>query len=233
MIAWLGLAPTYWVDVISYGVVIGSLLFIAVPHIPDEKRPQAGFRALADGMRFLRTQPVVLAVISLDFFATFFGSPLSLLPIFASTLLRVNAQGLGILLATDALGAVALTPLSGRIGRPVRQGLFITIAILMWGLCIIAFGSFPASLWLAALFLAEAGAANMVSMIFRFLVIQMVTPDAFRGRISSVNAMFAFSGPLLGNPNWVWSPATPPSNHRNQRRDCLYLGNLIRNNLVL
>lgn len=198
VIAWLGLANTYWIDVVSYVVVIGSLLSMTVPRIPVEKRTQAGFRALADGVHFLRTQPVILAIISLDFFATFFGSPLSLLPIFASTILHVNAQGLGILLAADSLGAVALTPLTGRIGRIVRQGLFITLAILVWGLCIVAFGLFPGSLWLAALFLAGAGAANMVSMILRFLVIQIVTPDEFRGRISSVNAMFAFGGPLLG-----------------------------------
>ena len=198
VIVWLGLATTYWIDVVSYAVVIGSLLGISVPRIQASKRTQAGFRALVDGMHFLRTQPVILAVISLDFFATFFGSPLSLLPIFASNILHVNAQGLGILLAADSLGAVALTPLSGRIGRIVRKALGITLAILVWGLCIVAFGLFPASLWLAALFLAGAGAANMVSMILRFLVIQIVTPDEFRGRISSVNAMFAFGGPLLG-----------------------------------
>jgi MFS family permease len=198
VIAWLGLADTYWIDVISYAVVIGSLLFMTVPRIPAEKRTQAGFHALIDGMRFLRLQPVILAVISLDFFATFFGSPMSLLPIFASNILHVDAQGLGILLAADSIGAVALTPLTGRIGRIVRQGLGITLAIIVWGICILAFGLFPVSLWLAALFLAGAGAANMVSMILRFLVIQIVTPDEFRGRISSVNAMFAFDGPLLG-----------------------------------
>jgi MFS family permease len=194
VIAWLGLANTYWIDVISYAVVIGSLLFMTVPRIPAEKRTQAGFHALIDGIRFLRTQPVILAVISLDFF----GSPMSLLPIFASNILHVDAQGLGILLAADSIGAVALTPLTGRIGRIVRQGMGIILAIIVWGICIVAFGLFPVSLWLAALFLAGAGAANMVSMILRFLVIQIVTPDEFRGRISSVNAMFAFGGPLLG-----------------------------------
>jgi MFS family permease len=198
VIAWLGLANTYWIDVISYAVVIGSLLFMTVPRIAAEKRTQAGFQSLIDAMRFLRTQPIILAVISLDFFATFFGSPLSLLPIFASNILHVDAQGLGILLAADSIGAVVLTPLTGRIGRVVRQGLGIALAILVWGICIIAFGLFPVSLWLAALFLAGAGAANMVSMILRFLVIQIITPDEFRGRISSVNAMFAFGGPLLG-----------------------------------
>ena len=149
-------------------------------------------------MRFLRTHPVILSVISLDFFATFFGSPFALLPVYASTILHAGSQGLGILMAADSIGAVALTPLDGRIGRIARQGLGIALSIIMWGLCVVAFGLFPSSLWLAVLFLTGAGAANMVSMILRFLVIQLITPDEFRGRMSAVNAMFAFGGPLLG-----------------------------------
>ena len=199
VIAQFGLANTYWIDVISYFVVIGSLLFMAVPYIPVEKRAQAGFRALTDGMRFLRTQQVILAIISLDFFATFFGSPTSLLPIFASSLLHVGSQGLGILMAVDSIGALAVTPFAGRIGRFTRQGLGIVFSIILWGVCIVAFGLFPSSLWISALLLACAGAANMISMILRFLVVQLITPDELRGRISSVNAMFAFGGPLLGN----------------------------------
>ncbi len=77
-IAWIGVANTYWFDVISYFVVIGSLLLMVVPRIPAEKRAQAGFGALVDGMKFLRAHPVILAVLSLDFFATFFGSPRAL-----------------------------------------------------------------------------------------------------------------------------------------------------------
>src|SRR5215467_14509918 len=103
VIAWVGIANTYWIDVISYFVVIGSLLLMVVPRIPVEKRARAGFGALADGMRFLRAHPVILAVLSLDFFATFFGSPKSLL-------------------AATSIGAVVLTPFAGRIGRIARQG---------------------------------------------------------------------------------------------------------------
>src|SRR6266571_1233394 len=178
VIAQFGLANTYWIDVISYFVVIGSLLFMAVPYIPVEKRAQAGFRALTDGMRFLRTQQVILAI---------------------SSLLHVGSQGLGILMAVDSIGALAVTPFAGRIGRFTRQGLGIVFSIIVWGVCIVAFGLFPSSLWISALLLACAGAANMISMILRFLVVQLITPDELRGRISSVNAMFAFGGPLLGN----------------------------------
>src|SRR5229473_7339868 len=167
VIAWVGVANTYWIDVISYFVVIGSLLLIVVPRIPIEKRAQAGFGALSDGVRFLRAHPVILAVLSLDFFATFFGSPKSLLPVYASDILHVGPQGLGVLLAATSIGAVALAPLTGRIGRISRQGLGVVLAILVWGIFIVAFGLYPASLWLAVLFLAGAGAADMVSMVLR------------------------------------------------------------------
>src|SRR6266513_2203475 len=110
VIAWTGVANTYWIDVISYFVVIGSLLLMVIPRIPVEKRAQAGVGALVDGMRFLRAHPVILAVLSLDFFATFFGSPKALLPVYASDILHTGPTGLGILLAATSIGAVALTP---------------------------------------------------------------------------------------------------------------------------
>src|SRR5256884_8279004 len=197
-IAWIGVANTYWFDVISYFVVIGSMLLMVVPRIPAGKRAQAGFGALVDGMRFLRAHPIILAVLSLDFFATFFGSPRALLPVYASDILHIGPQGLGLLLAATSIGAVALTPFTGRISRISRQGLGVVLAIICWGICIIAFGFSPGPFWLSVLFLAGSGAADMVSMILRGLVIQLTTPDEFRGRINAVNAMFVIGGPMLG-----------------------------------
>src|SRR5215471_1524617 len=197
-IAWIGVANTYWFDVVSYFVVIGSLLLMVVPRIPAEKRAQASIGALVDGMKFLRAHPVILAVLSLDFFATFFGSPRALLPIYASSILHIGPQGLGILIAATPIGAVALAPFTGLIGRIRRQGLGVVLSIIVWGLCIIAFGLSPTPLWLGVLFLAGAGAADMVSMVLRGLIIQLTAPDEFRGRINSVNAMFVIGGPMLG-----------------------------------
>src|SRR6266478_3692829 len=197
-IAWIGVANTYWFDVISYFVVIGSLLLMVVPRIPAEKRAQAGIGALVDGMKFLRAHPVILAVLSLEFFATFFGSPRALLPVYARDILHVGPEGLGILLAATSIGAVALAPFTGLIGRIPRQGLGVALAIIAWGLCITAFGFLPGPLWLGVLFLAGAGAADMVSMILRGLIVQLTTPDELRGRISAVNAMFVIGGPMLG-----------------------------------
>jgi len=197
-IAWIGVANTYWFDVISYFVVIGSLLLMVVPRVPIEKRAQAGIGALVDGITFLRAHPIILAVLSLDFFATFFGSPRALLPVYASQIMHIGPQGLGILIAATSIGAVALAPFTGVIGRITRKGLGVVLSIIAWGFCIMAFGLSPTPLWLGVLFLAGAGAADMVSMILRGLIIQFTTPDEFRGRMSAVNAMFVIGGPMLG-----------------------------------
>src|SRR5581483_6453158 len=142
----LGIVDTYWIDVFSYFVVIGSLLLMVVPRVPLEKRAQADIGAFRDGIRFLRKHPVILAVLSLDFFATFFGSPKALLPVYASDILHVGPQGLGVLLAATSVGAVALTPFNGRISRIARQGFGIVLAIIAWGVFIIAFGITPGPL---------------------------------------------------------------------------------------
>jgi len=197
-VAWIGVVNTYWLDVFSYLVVIGSILLMIVPRIPIEKRAQAGSGALIDGIHFLRSHPIILAVLSLDFFATFFGSPRALLPIYASDILHVGPTGLGILLAATSIGAVALAPFTGLIGRIPRQGFGVVLAILGWGICFFGFGFAPGPLWLSVFLLAGAGAADMVSMILRGLIIQLTTPDEFRGRISSVNAMRVIGGPMLG-----------------------------------
>jgi MFS family permease len=169
-----------------------------VPRVPIEKRTQGGRVAFVGGIRFLRAHPIILAVLSLDFFATFFGSPRALFPIYAQEILHIGPQGLGILQAATSIGAVALVPFTGLIGRISRQGLGVALAVIVWGLSIIAFGLFPSPLWLGVLFLTGAGAADMVSMVLRGLVVQLTTPDEMRGRMSGVNAMFVIGGPMLG-----------------------------------
>ena len=136
VIAWLGIANSYWLDVISYLFVLGALLIMFVPRVPIESRARAGMGALLDGMRFLREHPVILGVLSMDFCATFFGSPRSLLPIYATSILHVGARGLGFLYAGTSIGAVTLAPLTGHISRVKRQGLGVALAIMGWGVCI-------------------------------------------------------------------------------------------------
>src|SRR5260370_37103618 len=100
--------------------------------------------------------------------------------------MHVGPQGLGILLAATSIGAVVLTPFAGRIGRIARQGLGIVLAIIAWGIFIVAFGLYPASLWLAVLFLSGAGPADMVGTVLRRVLGRVITPDELRGRIGAV-----------------------------------------------
>ncbi|MFI5273042.1 MAG: MFS transporter, partial [Ktedonobacterales bacterium] len=111
---------------------------------------------------------------------------------------HTGAAGLGILLAATSIGAVGLARLSGRIGRLPRQGLGVVVAVLGWGLAIVLFGIAPGTIWLGVAFLAVAGAADMISMILRNIIVQLTTPDELRGRMSAVNAMFVIGGPMLG-----------------------------------
>ena len=198
-LARLGIASTYWLNVVSYLVVIAALFVLRVPPIPVEKRARAGLGALGEGIRFLHAHPVILALLTLDFCATFFGAPRALLPVYARDIMHIGPQGLGLLLAAGGMGAVALMPFLGLITRIKRQGLGVALAVIVWGLCVVAFGFFPDPLWLGVLFLAGAGAADMVSVILQGIVVQIATPDELRGRISSVNAMFAIGGPMLGS----------------------------------
>ncbi|HEY7349930.1 MAG TPA: MFS transporter [Ktedonobacterales bacterium] len=197
-IATLGVAGTYWFDVASYGCVIVALLLMRADGRPGKDRAAPGLQSLVEGMRFLRRHPVILSVMLLDFCAMFFGSTRSLLPIYAANIYHVGPQGLGLLLAATGIGAVLAVFLAGPIGRWRRQGLGILLAIAAYGLCILLFGLSSWSFAFGIFFLAAAGAADMVSTVLRSAIVQLGTPDDFRGRVSSVNAVFAIGGPMLG-----------------------------------
>lgn len=154
--------------------------------------------ALLDGMRFLRASQIILSVLILDFCANFFGEASAMLPVYAQSIMHIGPQGLGLLLAAPALGAVVLTPFTGVFARIKRRGLGVMLAPVVWGLCIAAFGLLPNPPWLGVLFLAGSGAADMASIVLRGLIIQAATPDEYRGRVGAVSAIFVLGGPMLG-----------------------------------
>jgi MFS family permease len=197
-IAGLGVAGTYWFDVASFGCVVVALILMRVDGRPGEGHTTPGLRSLAEGIRFLGRHPVILSVMLMDFCAMLFGSTRSLLPIYAANIYHVGPQGLGVLLAATGVGAVFAAFLSGPIGRLRRQGLGVLLAIAAYGGCIVFFGLSTWSFALGLFFLAAAGAADMVSTVLRSTIAQLGTPDEFRGRVSSVYAVFSIGGPMLG-----------------------------------
>ena len=134
----------------------------------------------------------------LDFFATFFGSATSLLPIFAIEILHVGAQELGILYAAISVGAICAGIVLSSLQTLKRQGSVILAAIVVYGLATIGFG-LSRSFYLSLLCLAFVGAGDMVSTILRNTIRHTLTPRHLRGRMVGINNLFAMGGPKLGD----------------------------------
>lgn len=194
-----GVAWAYALDAVSFVALIASLLLMRdLPGRPAGHTAEISLRAGLDGLRFVFRQPLIRASMLLDFFATFFASATTLLPIFAQDVLHVGAQGYGLLSAAPAVGAMltslAMVPL---VERLVDRGKVLVLAVGVYGLATVLFG-FADSLWLTWVCLFLTGAADMVSTVLRNIIRQLVTPDGMRGRMTSVNMIFFMGGPQLG-----------------------------------
>ena len=157
----------------------------------------SAYERVGEGVRFVRSRPVVLGAISLDLFAVLLGGAVALLPAYARDILHVGPLGLGILRSAPALGAALMAIGFGR--RPLQRhtGKAMFAAVALFGLATILFGlSTSFYLSLAALFVL--GAADMVSVFIRTSLIQLATPDVMRGRVSAVNMLFVGASNELG-----------------------------------
>ncbi|MDQ2952802.1 MAG: MFS transporter [Chloroflexota bacterium] len=212
LIARFGLALAYWIDVATYAVAIGLLLLMRVPDVDVRIVHAAPFRALVDGMAFLWSRPLLLATMSVDFFATFFAVSRAVMPYYADRVFGVGPEGLGLLYAAPGVGATVVALTSGWTNRAQRRGLGILASVAIFGLAIALFGLLPESAFLVGLvLLAIAQGADTVSSIFRHTILQLETPDALRGRLSAINLVFVAGGPQLGQVESgvvadLWSP---------------------------
>ena len=174
-------------------VLLGRIRHRLIARAPE---PLDWTRVLA-GLRFIRSQPVVLGAISLDLFAVLLGGATALLPIYARDILHVGPAGLGLLRSMPAVGAVLMAlwlahrPLQRQTGRRLFQ------SVAVFGLGTIGFG-LSTHLWLSLVFLFILGAADMVSVYIRMTLVQLETPDAMRGRVSAVNTVFIGASNELG-----------------------------------
>ncbi|HTK31547.1 MAG TPA: MFS transporter [Candidatus Saccharimonadaceae bacterium] len=199
VIASLGVGWAYLLNALSFLCVIGALLAMRdVPERADGAPATVSWHAAREGLRFVFGAPLIRSTMLLDFVATFFASATALLPIFAQDVLRVGAEGYGILSAAPSVGAiltsVALVPLVERIDR---RGATLLWAVVAYGLATIVFGA-SRSFALTFVCLALTGAADTVSMVIRNVIRQLHTPDHMRGRMTSVNMIFFMGGPQLG-----------------------------------
>ncbi len=163
---------------------------------PNEKREPA-LKSIREGWRFIMKTPVLLGAMSLDMLAVLFGGAVALLPAFATDVLNVGSEGLGALRGAPAAGALIMALMLAI--RPMRT---IPITRLLWvvagfGISMIGFG-LSTSFWLSLFFLMLSGVFDSVSMVIRQTLMQLMTPDNMRGRVSSVNSMFIISSNEIG-----------------------------------
>jgi len=205
VIAAAGLQTAYFVDAVSFVFAIyGVLRLRQMPPQPGVHGAHAGggapsgLAAVAEGLRFVRHQPVLAMVLLVDLNGTIFGMPFALFPALAATHFGGGARTVGLLYAAPAIGGLLLSVLSGSLSHVRRQGLAVLLAIGVWGMAITGFG-LTSWLWLAVILLAVAGAADVVNGVFRSTILQVNTPDALQGRVSSVGYVVGAGGPSLGD----------------------------------
>lgn len=169
---------------------------VKLPKIIRAKEP-ASWHTVFEGLRFVKSRPMILGAISLDLFAVLFGGAVALLPAYASDILHVGPQGLGFLRTAPAIGAATTAAILvfNPVIRNVGNWLFGGVAV--FGMAIIVFGlSENFLLSLAALIVLGAG--DMVSVYIRHMLVQLETPDEIRGRVSAVNGVFIGASNELG-----------------------------------
>jgi MFS family permease len=191
---------------IVYGAVlvlaiVAALLMVQVRggrgHLNAQREP-ASLQTLLSGLKFVRSRPVVLGAISLDLFAVLLGGAASLLPIFARDILHAGPSGLGLLRTAPGIGAavcamvIALRPITRNVGVWMFGG------VATFGVATIVFGM-STNFYLSMSALTVLGAADMVSVYVRHLLVQLETPDSIRGRVSAVSSVFIGASNELGD----------------------------------
>lgn len=197
LVATVGFAWAYALDAASFVAVLYAIWRLP-PMPPEGGGSRAGLASVAEGLRFLGPRKNLLMTFLVDINAMVFGMPRALFPAIGLTWFHGGASTVGLLAAAPSLGALAGALTSGWTGRIRRQGLAVLVCVAVWGGAIAAFG-FTRMLWLALVLLGLAGAADMISAVFRNTILQVATPDALRGRLQGVFIVVVTGGPRLGD----------------------------------
>src|SRR5438067_10781025 len=153
--------------------------------------------SLGVGLRFVKGQPVILGAMTLDLFSVLFGGATALLPVFADKILHVGPQGLGLLRAAPAAGAVVMSLVLAHLPPFRRAGRALIVVVALFGLSMIGFG-LSTSVVLSVALLFFSGLVDMVSVVIRSTLLQVLTPEHLLGRVSSVNQIFIGSSNEIG-----------------------------------
>ena len=182
------------VTVIYLFDVVAAIIFLVLINMINGRpmalsRKSPTMESLAEGLRFMRSSKVILAAITLDMFAVLFGGAVTLLPVFATDILHVGAQGLGLMRAAPSIGSLIMAFALTHLPAFKQAGKTLLWAVAGFGVATIIFG-ISTYFWLSMIMLLVLGALDNISVIIRGTLIMTRTPDEMRGRISAVNSIF-------------------------------------------
>ncbi|HEU4660704.1 MAG TPA: MFS transporter [Pseudolabrys sp.] len=164
---------------------------------PAPRREPPTLKSVLAGIGFVRSRSRLLGVISLDLFVTLLGGVTALLPIYASDILNAGPTGLGLLRSAPAIGALSTSIVLARFPVESRIGIKMFSVVALYGLATMVF-SVSTSLTLSMIALAVLGASDSISVVIRFSLVQIETPDAMRGRVTAINSLFVGTSNTLG-----------------------------------
>ncbi len=192
-----GVTAAFTVMTVLCVLALFFILQINSRPVPPTDHREPALARIRAGLRFVFSNQMILGAIALDLFAVLFGGAVALLPVFAKDILHVGAEGLGVLRAAMSLGAISMAFILAH--RPLGRGAgkLMLGCVAGFGLCIIGFG-LSKYFWLSFFFLFAAGVFDEVSVFVRSSLLQHLTPENMKGRVSSVNSMFITSSNELG-----------------------------------
>jgi MFS family permease len=192
-----GLKSCYLIDALSFVAALYSVARLPAMR-PDSGAARPGLRAVGDGLRFIWSSQILTGALLADVCATTLGMPFALFPAINAERFAGNPVTLGLLTTAVAVGGIAGSTLSGPVGRVTRPGRAMLVMVAVWGAGIAGFG-LSSGLWPTLALLAVAGAADALSVIFRTSMVQLNTPDRFRGRTSATEYVVGAACPYVGN----------------------------------
>lgn len=191
-----GITATYCVILVFIAIALVCIFFLR-PHPPTYIPKESIVKSLTEGVHFVFKNKMMLGAMSLDLFSVFFGGAVALLPVFANDILKVGSEGLGFMRAAASSGAVITMLVMTRFSPMNKPWRNLLIAVTGFGTSIICYG-LSKNFYLTLLFLFMEGAFDSISVIIRSTIMQLLTPDEMRGRVSAVNSMFIGSSNEIG-----------------------------------
>lgn len=209
LIPLLGLSTLYLIDTVALVLALGMVCLLPAIEPGEGASRKAGLRDIVDGFRYLSVRKLLLVSFLVDVIAMVAGMPRALFPEMAERTFGDPPGGglaLGWLYAAIPIGSALFGLFSGWFSRISRQGAAITLSIVLWGLSIVAFG-LTSSLWLAVVFLAIGGGADLISAVHRSSMLQTEATDEMRGRMQGVFTVVVAGGPRIADLLHGWGGA--------------------------